>query len=242
MTAKHCRCVGLLLALVGGLGATPAAAQTAAKPAGHWEGSIEIPGQALALSVDLFGNADKTWDAHITIPAQNVKAMPLGDVVVKDKAVSFAMKGVPGDPQFKGTLSADGTSIAGDFSQGGATLPFSLAYKGEATRPVMPKSTAIGADLVGEWRGALDVNGTALRLILKLASADGVGRGSIVSVDQGGSEIPIAAVVQEGSRLRLDVAVVGASFEGDVADGRIAGAWTQGGRTMPLAFTRPPQQ
>jgi len=241
MTATQCARVGLLVALAGAVGPVPVAAQSAAKPAGHWEGSIEIPGQALAIAVDLFANADATWDALITIPAQNVKAMPLIDVAVKDKAVSFAMRGVPGDPRFKGTLSEDTSTIAGDFSQGGATLPFSLAYKGEATRPVVPKSTAIADGLVGEWKGALDVNGTSLRLVLKLATADGVGRGSIVSVDQGGGEIPIAAVVQEGTRLRLLVTVVNATFEGEVTDGRIAGTWTQGGGTLPLVFTRASQ-
>ena len=54
-------------------------------------------------------------------------------------AVSFVMKGVPGNPQFAGTVSKDGTSIAGDFSQGGVTLPFTLTWKGEAQLQVRVK-------------------------------------------------------------------------------------------------------
>jgi hypothetical protein len=241
MTAKRIALVGWLLTLVVGVAAAPCVAQPSARPAGHWEGSIEIPGQALAVSVDFFANADKTWDVNISIPAQNVKAMALGEVTVKDTSVSFAMKGVPGEPLFKGKLSADESTIAGDFSQGGATLPFSLVWKGEATRPVAPKSTPLTADLVGEWRGALDVNGTSLRLILKLAVVDGLGKGTITSVDQGSGEIPIAAVVQQASRLRLDVSVVSATFEGELKDGQIGGTWTQGNASLPLVFAPAPK-
>ena len=241
MTPMLVTIAGLLAAVVTNLGAAQSAAQSPARPAGHWEGSIEIPGQPLEVSVDFFANADKTWDANISIPAQKVKGMPLVDVTVKDTAVGFAIQGAPGNPVFKGTLSADGSTLAGDFSQGGATMPFSLAWKGEATRPVAPKSTAIPAELVGEWRGALDVSGTSLRLVLKLALVDGIGKGTIISVDQGGSEIPVAAVVQDGSRLKLHVSVVNASFEGEVKGGQIAGTWTQGGNTLPLVFTKASQ-
>ena len=93
-----------------------------------------MPGQELAISVDLALNAEAKWEGTIGIPAQNVKALPLSDITVKENAVGFAMKGVPGDPQFAGTVSKDGKSIAGDFSQGGATLPFTLTWKGEARR------------------------------------------------------------------------------------------------------------
>jgi uncharacterized protein len=98
-----------------------AAAQSTTGPAGHWEGSIAVPGQPLAIVVDLALKEGQPWVGTISIPAQNLKAFPLSDITVAGNAVGFAMKGVPGDPRFAGTLAADGKSIAGELSQGGGT-------------------------------------------------------------------------------------------------------------------------
>lgn len=220
------------------LGAAPVVAQTAAGPAGHWEGAIHVPGQELAIAVDLFGNQDQTWDGAISIPAQNIKAMPLADVTVNGDAVGFAMKGVPGEPRFKGTLASDRKSMTGGFTQGGAELTFALAWKGEATRAAPAKSTAVSQDLEGSWEGALEVSGTVLRLVLKLANKDGQGTGTVVSVDQGGAEIPITTIVQTASHLRLDISTIGAAYEGDLKDGQLSGTWTQGPGSLPLTFKR----
>ena len=47
---------------------TPLAAQTA-DAAGHWEGSIEVPGQPLVVQVDL-EQTDGAWAGTIDIPGQ----------------------------------------------------------------------------------------------------------------------------------------------------------------------------
>ena len=104
-------------------------AQGAPGPSGHWEGTIQVPGQELIVVVDLSGAGDK-WEGAIGIPTQGLKAFPLADILVKDSGVSFAMKGVPGEPRFHGTLSTDAKALSGEFLQGGASLPFAL------TRPV----------------------------------------------------------------------------------------------------------
>lgn len=92
--------------------------------AGHWEGSIEIPGSPLAIDVDL-AESDGQWSGDISIPAQNAKDLPLGDIVVDGDSVSFSITGVPGEPSFSGTLAGD--EISGQFSQGGGSYPFSLS-------------------------------------------------------------------------------------------------------------------
>lgn len=229
---------GAILLAAAHVGAAPVVAQTAAGPAGHWEGAIHVPGQELAIAVDLFGNQDQTWDGAISIPVQNIKAMPLADVTVKGDAVGFAMKGVPGDPRFKGTLASDRKSMTGAFTQGGAELTFALAWKGEATRAAPARSTAVSQELEGSWEGALDVSGTVLRLVLRLANKDGQGTGTLVSVDQGGAEIPITTIVQAASHLRLDISTIGAAYEGDLKDGQLTGTWRQGPGSLPLTFKR----
>lgn len=72
-----------------------------------------MPGHELAIQVDLASRAPDTWEGTISIPSQNVKGFPLSALTVKDSAVGFAMKGVPGDPQFQGTLSKDGRAMSG---------------------------------------------------------------------------------------------------------------------------------
>src|SRR5262249_19629658 len=62
---------------------------------------------------------------------------------------------------------------------------------------------------------------------------------TLYSIDQGNSPIPVAETRIEGAQLSLSVPVIHASFRGQLADGRIAGQFTQGG-TLPLVFARQP--
>jgi uncharacterized protein len=213
-------------------------AQTPARSSGHWEGAIEIPGQPLAVQVDLSGDGKK-WEGTITIPAQNLKGFPLDGVVITGDDVTFLMPRVPGEPRFKGTLSKDGTSLSGDFTQGGGTVPFALKRTGDAKIEPALKSTPLTADLQGDWEATLDVNGKLLRLILRLSTQpDGTGGGTLVSVDQGGVEIPVQAVIQTGEHLKVLVPPIAGTYEGDLKDGQLIGTWTQGPGTWPLTFKR----
>ncbi|MGB3862108.1 MAG: serine hydrolase domain-containing protein, partial [Candidatus Aminicenantaceae bacterium] len=107
---------------------------------GHWEGSIDIPGMTLEVDIDFRTNEDGSWEGDISIPAQKAKDVPLTNINVLGKDVSFFISGVPGDPTFKGTFSADGTKITGDFTQNKQTFPFSL---GREASPVIKAKEAI---------------------------------------------------------------------------------------------------
>jgi hypothetical protein len=212
-------------------------AQSATAAAGHWEGAIQAPGQDLKIEIDLAAAGDK-WDGTISIPGQGLKGFPLSAIIVQGDAVSFAIQGVPGDPRFKG-LVKDAKTLSGEFTQGGGTVPFALTRTGDAKIEPVPKSTPITKDIEGSWTGALDVNGKVLRLILKLSSqAGGAATGTLVTVDQGGAEIPIAAVIQADKHLKLVVRAIAGTYEGDLKDGQLTGTWTQGPGTWPLVFKR----
>ncbi len=115
--------VVLLFALV--WSASPLLAQDGPTPAGHWEGAIVVPGGELGIDVDLL-DEEGAWKGDISIPAQQTQDFVLSDVIVKGNEVSFLMAGVPGDPTFQGTMSEDGATITGTFSQGGQVLEFRL--------------------------------------------------------------------------------------------------------------------
>jgi CubicO group peptidase (beta-lactamase class C family) len=120
---------------------------------GHWEGTIDLPQDKLAIEIDFQRQAGETpggsgkggggWQGTISIPAQSAKDMPLANITSITSAggaVHFEIPGIPGLPTFSGKWSADRQGISGDFSQGGATLKFSLV---RAARPAEAARSAL---------------------------------------------------------------------------------------------------
>ena len=118
-------------------------AQAQDEIAGVWHGEIEIPGQPLAVKIVLT-RADADWTGTIDIPAQGAKGLPLVGINIEPDetgtTVTFAIRGVPGNPTFDGSLQSDG-AIIGTFSQGGARLKFQLSRDSAGpARPQEPKA------------------------------------------------------------------------------------------------------
>ncbi len=120
--------LGLVLLVVSGvLHARPVSA-VAAEPVdvtGHWEGKISLPGTELGFDID-FTKKDGVWTGDVSIPMQNAKNLPLVDVSVVGRNITFKMN-VPGEPSFTGTLADDDETIAGDFTQAGVSATFSMS-------------------------------------------------------------------------------------------------------------------
>jgi CubicO group peptidase (beta-lactamase class C family) len=134
-------------------GAVPARAAEAAGPAGHWDGSIDIPGTKLAIDVDL-SQEGGAWKGDISIPLQNAKDLPLTNIRVEGATVDFEIQGIPGTPTFHGTLSADGGKIAGDFAQGGGKFPFELhrgADPAEAAKQALAGYEPLVDKMIQDW-------------------------------------------------------------------------------------------
>jgi pimeloyl-ACP methyl ester carboxylesterase len=151
--------------MMGILAAFLAPAVWAGEPAGHWEGSIEVPGTPLGVSVDLT-ESDGVWSGTIDIPLQGARGLALAGVVVDGSAVQFAIAAVPGDPTFKGTL--EGGMIRGTFMQGGQSFPFKLV-RGEA---VAAQPEPESPDETGEPI-QLETETGVLGGILRLPTGDG---------------------------------------------------------------------
>jgi hypothetical protein len=230
---------GLALIAMLVAGGRPASAQTPTGPAGsgHWEGMVSVQGKDLKLEVDLVAKGDK-WEGAAGFPDMNAKGLPLAPITVKGEAVTFTVKGAPGDPTFKGTISKDAKAMSGDFTQGPVSGTFTLAWKGEGKLDPPVKNAALGKEFQGAWEGALDVNGMTLRLTLQLTNEAGGATGQMVSLDQGGAQIPLRVIEQTGAHLKFTVPAVGGTYEGDLKDGQIVGSWSQGPGTLPLTFKR----
>jgi pimeloyl-ACP methyl ester carboxylesterase len=98
---------------------------------GPWSGRIDAPGSPLQVRLTFAGDGG-TFD----LPAQGATGLPLRDVRVDGTAVTFALPDVPGGASFAGTL--DGDTLAGDYTQAGQTIPFTLT-RGEPAPPARPQ-------------------------------------------------------------------------------------------------------
>jgi hypothetical protein len=218
--------------------ACAAAASAQSDMRGHWSGNLDTPGGSLGMEVDL----DKTptgWIGSISIPAQGASGLPLDGVAFSDGKGSFHIKGGPGDPGFTGTLSADGKSLEGTFSQGPASLPLKLTRTGEAKVEIPKASPAVAAEFLGTWEGAIQ---PGLRVVLTISNGKAGAEALMVSPDQGNARIPVSAVTQNGTKITLDVKAVGGGYEGEInKEGtEFNGTWTQRGNSAPLQFKKAP--
>jgi len=205
---------------------------------GHWSGTLDVPGGSLVMEVDL----DKTangWIGSISIPAQGASGLPLDSVSFADGKGSFHIKGAPGDPAFAGTLSADGKTLDGQFTQGPGSFPLKFSRSGEAKVVVPKASPAIAAEFLGTWEGTIQA-GPGLRIVLTISNGKSGAEASLRSPDQGDARIPVTAVSQTGSKLNLEVNAVGGGYAGEInKEGtQLNGTWTQMGNSISLVLTK----
>ncbi len=136
----------------------------AQSPAGEWRGTIEVPGQELEVHVSLRQGESGSWSGDIDIPAQNAADLALTDIAVRDRAIEFAIAGVPGEPRFAGELDASGVELAGTFTQHDQGFPFRLGRAAPATDDV-----AAALDGLTTWldatRSAWNVPGVAVAVV-----------------------------------------------------------------------------
>jgi hypothetical protein len=216
-------------------------AQTTVDPSGHWEGTIQVPQMDVKIEIDLAKNSKGELAGTLGNPGEKLKGLPLANVAVDSRAVTFELKAGSGGGTFHGELLADGKSMSGSFVAQAGTVPFSLTRMGDAQIEAPPKSAPIGKEMEGTWNGAFDVDGVQMRVVLKMSNQpDGTSTGTIVSIDQGGIEVPVG-IVQEAAKLTFSVKMTGGSYSGtlNAAGTELAGTYTTGqGVVRPLTFRR----
>ena len=95
--------------------------------------------------------------------------------------------------------------------------------------------------LVGAWLGSVELrDGRRLRLAFRVEGQDGSLTALMDSVDEGLTDIAVASVTLQASRVRFFVPAFGGRFQGrlDSAKGRIVGVWLQGSERFWLVLAR----
>lgn len=113
------------------------------------------------------------------------------------------------------------------------TLPFAavlLALAVSSSPLRAQESTATSERFVGTWKGVLELPGAVLRLALDITrSGDAVG-GSLTSLDQSNTRIPVALIVRNDS-LVADMPSIVASFAVALQSDTLRGLFAQNGKT-----------
>jgi hypothetical protein len=126
MNRNHVKTIAVALGLLAFV-AGAAAQSTDPKPfLGAWKGTLSIAGAELEIGLNFTLDEAKTIQGTFDSISQGGYGIVLGTIEIKDKAISFVISGVPGDPAFKGTLDETGKKLSGDFTQGGYAGTFAV--------------------------------------------------------------------------------------------------------------------
>ena len=101
-----------------------------------------------------------------------------------------------------------------------------------------PAVAAAQADIVGNWYGSLDVQGTSLPLIFHITETDGSLSATLDSPAQGATGIPVDTVTFEDGHVTLRINAIGGGYEGDLANDTLTGTWSQSGMSFDLTLER----
>jgi len=200
---------------------------------GDWQGVLSA-GVDLHLVLHITKGADGGLKATLDSLDQGANGIPVSSVTLKDSKLSLGVDAVHGT--YEGTVSADGQSIKGTWSQG-AALP--LEFKRATTERKGESKPAKPSDIDGAWMGVLDTGTVKLHVVFHISNtADGL-KATMDSPDQGVNGLPTSSVVRDGASLKIEAKVVGGVFEGKIAPdlSSIDGTWTQG-EPMPLVLKR----
>src|SRR5262249_8522283 len=161
--------VFLALSIASTMAATPDAAS---EVEGRWSGKVQIPGNELTLIVDLARKPN--WVGSATLPALNLTGAQLTEFEIHGADVSFGIHAWtgPGIEPTKRKASLTNKGLSGDFLQGGNTAPFNLEKIGPPQVEEPPRSTAVGKEFEGEWRGEYQLFGYSRKVTVKLQNHD----------------------------------------------------------------------
>jgi uncharacterized protein (TIGR03435 family) len=116
---------------------------------GDWQGTLQLPNRSLRI-VEKISKADKGWAVKMYSIDQGGQGFNGSSVVLDGSAFKFTIELIGGT--FQGTVSADGNSIAGTWTQGPNPLPLTLVRATKETAwelpppPTPPKPMAADAD------------------------------------------------------------------------------------------------
>ena len=106
---------------------------------GTWNGALDAGGQTLHLVLTVTKSADGSYSGKLDSVDQGA-TIPIDVITVNGASVHLELKSI--EAKFDGKLNAAATELAGEFSQGGATLPLTLKRSTESKDKSAAQATA----------------------------------------------------------------------------------------------------
>jgi hypothetical protein len=203
-----------------------------------WHGSLNAGGKTLRLILHIAAAKDGTLTGSLDSLDQGLSGIPVNNIIVKDRKLTFTVDALPVHASYEGTLRPNSTGIDGTWTQGQPlTLNFTPRLGTDAdAKPATP------SDIDGTWAGTLNVNGSTLHILLKITNtADGL-TAQLQSPDQNPMWLAASAVSRTNGTLTASFTALPAELSGKIAAdlGMIDGTFSQGGGSMPLVLKRTP--
>lgn len=211
---------------------------------GNWLGTLDTGVAKLRLQFKISKAADGKLSAKFDSLDQGARNIPVDTVSVSNLSLRLEVKVIGGE--FAGTLDAAGTKAKGKWSQGGAELPLDLEKQRGTNAPAVVEQFSAedqaanklaAQKLAGTWTGTLEAGGVNLRLRVNISkTAAGGATGTMDSLDQGATGIPLSAITFKAGKVRFEARGIGGVYEGklDAGGTALAGDWQQGGQSIPL--------
>ncbi len=89
----------------------------------------------------------------------------------------------------------------------------------------------------GSWKGEMEFQGMKLPLILNIKKSGSLYSSTMDSPKQGAKDIPVDKTDFVNNELSFEQKMLGATYKGKLANGKIEGTFSQNGIQLPLTFT-----
>ena len=209
-------------------------------PAGHWEGTLQVPDREIQITIDLAQDAKGSWIGTFS-QNQGGPSVPLADIKVADKNVKFRIAvGGANAPNFDCNLE-NPASMPCTVNTPGGSLTTTMKRTGEAKVELPKSSPAVSTELEGNWEGSLETPGGTLRLVVHFKNQpDKTVKATLDSLDQNSTDLPLTDVVQNGSAVEFQLRLVNGGYKGTLNKEatQLSGEWTQGGSSLPLTLKK----
>lgn len=103
---------------------------------------------------------------------------------------------------------------------------------------LMTTMTVKAQNVVGDWKGTLEVQGMKLEMIFHITEKEGVYAATLDVPMQGATGIPMDKIEFADSKLTLNSAAMQMQYEGTLNGDKIAGTFTQMGQQLPLSLEK----
>ena len=209
---------------------------------GAWEGALNVGNAELRLVVRIAEPVAGTFQAQMDSVDQGVKNLPITTMTYHKPTIHFEMTGING--VFEGNINDLDDQMKGIWTQLGKKYPLTFKRaQANAQTVAGEKDYGQGAanQVQGHWKGALEVNNTALHILFHIAlMPDGSYSATMDSPDQGASDIPASAAQVTYPDVRLEWKLFSGVFTGKLENGKLSGTWRQGKVALPLKLERDP--